>query len=40
MCAYVAAELEDGGEIDLEDGVPVFVGKLMRGMPLLDAAAV
>jgi len=40
VCADVAAELEDGGEVYLQDGVPVFVWELVRGMSLLDAAAV
>lgn len=40
MGAYVAAELEDGGEVYLEHGVPVGVGELVRWVPLLNAAAV
>jgi hypothetical protein len=40
VCAYVAAECEDGGEIYLENGLPVFVGELVGGMALLDAAAI
>ena len=40
MCAYVAAELEDGGEVHLEDSFPVFVWELVCRVPLLDAAAV
>lgn len=38
--ADIAAESEDGGEVDLEDGGPVVVGELVGGMALLDAAAV
>jgi len=38
--ADVAAEGEDGVEVDLEDGVPVRGGKLMGGVPALDAGAV
>lgn len=40
MGADVAAEGEDGGEVYLEDGLPVFVRELVRRVPLLDAAAV
>ena len=40
MCADVAAESEDRGEVDLEDGLPVVVWELVRWVSLLDAAAV
>lgn len=40
MCADVTAEAEDGGEVGLDDYVPVGVWKLGSGMPALDAGAV
>jgi len=38
--ADVAAESEDGVEVDLENGVPVRGGELVGGVPALDAGAV
>jgi hypothetical protein len=40
VCAYVAAEREDGVQVDLEDFVPVVVGELMAWVAALDACAV
>lgn len=40
MGADVAAEGEDGGEVDLQHGVPVGGGEEVGRVPLLDAAAV
>ena len=40
MGADVAAEREDAREVHLEHGVPVAVWELVRGVPLLDSAAV
>jgi hypothetical protein len=38
--ADVAAEGEDGAKVDLQDGLPVVVWKLVRWMTTLDAGAV
>lgn len=40
MCAEVAAESEDGGEVGLEHGVPVGGGEDGGGVAALDAGAV
>jgi hypothetical protein len=40
VCAYVAAEGEDGGQIDLEHVLPVAVGEFVRWVTTLDAGAV
>lgn len=40
MCANVAAEGEDGGEVYLQHGVPVFGGEEVGGVAALDAAAI
>lgn len=40
MCTDVAAEGEDGGEVGLDDYVPVGVWKLGSGVPALDSSAV
>jgi hypothetical protein len=40
VCADVTAQREDGGQVDLQYGLPVSVGKLVRGVALLDPAAV
>lgn len=40
MCAYVPTELEDGGEVHLENRFPVAVWELVRWVPPLDSTAV
>lgn len=40
MCAYVAGELEDGSQIDLQYGFPVVVRELMGWVAPLDTTAV
>lgn len=40
MCAHVAAQCEDGGQVDLQHGVPVGVRELVGWVPLLDTAAI
>lgn len=40
MAADVAAQGEDGVEVDLDDLVEVAVGEVLAGVPALDAGAV
>jgi hypothetical protein len=40
VCAHVTAQRKHRCEVDLQNGGPVFVGELVRGMAFLDAAAV
>lgn len=40
MCAHVAAEREDGRQVDLQDFVPVGRGELVGWVSALDAGAV
>lgn len=40
MCADVAAELENRGQVDLQYILPVLVRELVCWVSLLDAAAV
>jgi hypothetical protein len=40
VCADIATKGKHAGKIDLQDGLPIVVGKLVSWMSLLDATAV